>query len=236
MKLTDMVCDHSIYYLSQETRSAYGATAKGLTLCKTFDNWHQKKYERFWNLLWIVRLARLAAEAVLRFDLRDSDPHPQEIIVFYGADKKDSEMHLSPFLEVKIERSGPQGLSDTGGETDDGADQSNHQPKRQQVLLNLGNILLQLGVKRDVKLGRAPSGPDQMKEYINKHADKTITGVHQKYADAVRSCTRFYGKEKAMGESAFRESFFKLIIEPLKDCESIIDGQEKEGKRLNTKH
>lgn len=231
IKMTDSSgCDYRIYYLPQAKRSAYGARAKDITLRQVLNNRHDKKYKRSWNLLWIVRLARLVAEAVVRFDLRNSDTPPDESIVFYGVDKKDSDWFLSPFLEVKIKK--PK-TPTSSLEAVRGTDL--HQPpapERHHVLLNLGLILLQLGTKRDTKLEKPPAGPDDIQNYISLNANKTATGVHQKYADAVQNCAWFFGNQKAMEETVFRDKFFKKILQPLKYCETIIDKQEKAGKRL----
>jgi hypothetical protein len=62
--------DHSMYCLARDERSAYGPqtmTLEEFLQEKKYRTLIKRRYSK-------LRLARLIAEAVLRFDVRDSDP------------------------------------------------------------------------------------------------------------------------------------------------------------------
>jgi hypothetical protein len=236
MKIVDNGgCGHNIYYLAQEERLAYGV--RYMTLDKLLKNRRSHRYcTALTSLFSRLRLARLIAEAVLRFDLRDSDPAPDKNIYVHGLGSKGAGAgggylslvngHNLPalFLAIRLEKQehsflGAPSVGFLGSENMGG---SNETAGRENVLVNLGTILLRIGVESDDKLqlNQAPMGLDWGRRFISENAAETEIG--NAYANVVRNCARFFEDNEFMTDELFRDKFFSTIVLPLKHCEKSI--------------
>ena len=218
MKMVDNTgCHHRVFYLPEEQRSAYGVRPDYTSLGDLL----KKQLHQQFDMLRILRLARLVAEAIVRFDLRDSDAGPKDSIVFYGP----STIELAPFLEVRIVK--PEHAYSN-------EDECNNGHGRCAVLLELGEILLQLGLERDKELAPPPLDLDARRHYIVANARNVALGTIR-YSDIIKKCARFSAdRNKENNESnseTFRETFYQEVVQPLKEMEDQLLSQQKEGKR-----
>lgn len=218
IKMTDStVGDHRMFYLSRLT---YRGGAKRISLGEAIKHkLDQRPRKLSGTLHWVARTARLIAEAVVRFDLRDDGGTLEESIVFHGAGPIVLDHLISPFIEVKLEKASNSLLAGAASNTEH-QQQWRWEPRR-HVLLNLGVILVQLGTHREdaSSLGTPPTGPKAKQGFILSHAAKTRRGVDVKYEGAVRSCASLFDNSKVAGEEVFLESFLKMVVQPLRDCE-----------------
>ncbi|GKT65796.1 hypothetical protein ColTof3_13135 [Colletotrichum tofieldiae] len=163
---------------------------------------------------WIIRISRLIAEAVLRFDLKDSDPSPENSVVFY----KSAEHDLAPFLERVIKK--PTAISYA---VDDGEHSSG---TRSALLLNLAQILLQLGLiglPTPEKLRGIPQNESERRSYISEKAPSTCINMGDAYSQVILSCVEFSAWEKHMyGNEKFKEQYYRSIVKPLKGMEDAL--------------
>lgn len=217
MKMIDSSgCNHRLFYLPEERRSAYGVDPDNISL-RTLLN---QKIHRGFDILQVLRLARLVAEAVVRFDLDGSDGSPKDRIVFYGLPTEE----LVPFLEVVIMK--PKCVSLDGYNNSD--DQG-----RCEVLLELGEILLELGLEQGEELPRSPLRLDLRRNHIIKHAKNVALGTIR-YSEIIKNCVYLTDETQKQDKNngwGFREGFYQKIVQPLKDIEDQLLSQEKEGKR-----
>ncbi|KAI0904698.1 hypothetical protein F4823DRAFT_614099 [Ustulina deusta] len=245
MKMADSSgCEHSIFYLAQEERSMYGA--KSITLDELLRSRHEAKHRSFLGGLFSkLRLARVIAEAMLRFDLRDSDRAPEKSIFVHGLSAKRTAGYsvagLAPFsvdamkpglfLAITLEKQQQQCIATVpsagslGASSNEGAGKA---AGRASVLVNLGMILLRIGTERDDQLDHAPMGSDQMREFISANAEKTQ--INPLYADAVRACAWFFEDDDVTTDEVFRDRFFSKIVQPLKFCERLILQDREKGR------
>lgn len=258
MKMVDSSgCDHRIFYLPKEKRSAYGAARPdGVVRLRTVLD--QRYHEKF-DTLWILRLSRLVAEAVVRFDLRDSDRSPEDSVVFYDLR---TAKEPAPFLEVNIKKPGFIGIGGTevAGDRSNGHEEQENKEMdddadlgRRHTLLNLGLILLKLGLERGKEPTQMPmGGVEGQQRYIIKRATDARIGS-PKFPEVIKNCARFFTDNRSKNEEdrhqnnngggsgiiynddnddqLFRESFYQKIVQPLKEMEAQLLSQQEKGKR-----
>lgn len=221
IKMSDStVGDHQMFYLA---RSTYREGAKSISLGDAIKHkLHQRSKVPSGTLLWVAQTARLVAEAVVRFDLRDNDGTLEESIVFHKSGPIKLDYLTSPSLEVKLKRA-IMSPSNRAVIDSDRQQQWRWEPRR-HVLLNLGVVLVQLGTHRDDAhdLEIPPNGPEAKRSFIMSHATKTQTGVSKEYACAVRGCALLSSNSEVAGAEEFLESFLKMVVQPLRHCEEIL--------------
>ncbi|GKT49618.1 uncharacterized protein ColSpa_09799 [Colletotrichum spaethianum] len=203
----DCGTDHDLFCLPKDERPVSGdKSGKPITLSDILGSRHSK--------FWIIRISRLIAEAVLRFDLKDSDPSPESSVVFY----KSAEHDLTPFLERVIKK--PTALSYA---VDD--DEHSSRP-RSALLLNLAQILLQLGLiglPTPEKLRGIPQNDGERRSYISEKALSTCSNMGDAYSRVILSCVEFSTWETHMyGDEKFKEQYYRSIVKPLKGMEEAL--------------
>ncbi|KAF6809850.1 hypothetical protein CSOJ01_06681 [Colletotrichum sojae] len=161
--------------------------------------------------LWIMQLSRLIAEAVLRFNLRNSDGSMVKSIVFYKSSKHD----LTPFLEVKIKKSD---LTPNVVE-----DEKYVAQQRIERLLDLGEILLQLGLYRQERL-KFPLGSQARRSFVREKAPDVCRNMNIAYSSVIESCIRLsiMWENPNYLEEAFKEAYYESIVKPLRDMEDSL--------------
>lgn len=213
-------CDLRIFYLP---RSFHTEEAQKTTLGAAIGHKLKRKPQKgSGSLHWIVTTARLVAEAVVRFDLRDKDESLENCIIFHEASASTLHSKSAPSMEVKIERANSSVSSEPDQLIDNGTQA--HRGSRKHVLLNLGIVLLQLGTHRDLidDLDAPPPGPEDKQFYIIRNAGKAAKGVNETYANAVRNCARLFGDKGTTAEDNFLDSFLRTVLQPLRDCEKAL--------------
>lgn len=164
------------------------------------------------GLLWVVSVARLIAEAVLRLNWLDSSwQWGKENVIFYTS--QNATHDLEPFLKVKIE-SQEQGTS----AIDDRPTTSG----RSRTLLNLGFILLQLGLFKPIEASPDILSEERCRAFILSQIESNDIRTLGNYLKIVRCCATFpVGREKnEMNEQDFSEIFYQHIVFPLKGMEA----------------
>jgi hypothetical protein len=199
MKMKTTECRHQINYLPPDKRP-HGS----ITLPEMLRKIDKETYKYKCNISWRIYVSRLIAEAVLRFDWRDS----KRRLVFYEYELPGSKIEVDPFLEVII---GSISATDAVHSIFD---------DRRKALLNLGLILLQLGnlyVESDSVYDLSPD--DQRKWILDRCSafDTKISG----YAPIVRHCATFFDNEEEndMTEEEFEGRYYELIVHPLRQLE-----------------
>ncbi|KZL64250.1 hypothetical protein CI238_00657 [Colletotrichum incanum] len=199
--------DHHLFCLPKDERPVPGdKSGKPIALSDILGSRRSK--------FWIIRISRLIAEAVLRFDLKDSDPSPEDSVVFY----KSAEHDLAPFLERVIRK--PTAISYA---VDD--DEHSSGP-RSVLLLNLAQILLQLGLiglPTPEKLRGIPQNETERRSYISEKAPSACINMGDAYSQVILSCVEFSTWEKHMyGNENFKEQYYRSIVKPLKGMEDAL--------------
>lgn len=220
VKITDSnIGDHQMFYLP---RSTYRKKTKNISLGEAIRHKLQRSQEPSGTLLWVARTARLVAEAVVRFDLRDDDGTLEDSIVFHEASPVELDAHTWPFIKIKLEKTNTP-LS-TGAAIDINDQQQWRWETRRHVLLNLGIVLVQLGTHRDDvnDLQIPPTGPEAKQGFIMSHVRRTQKGMSEKYASAVQSCASLFSTAEVAGEEEFLKRFLEMVIQPLKECEETL--------------
>ncbi|KAI0449047.1 hypothetical protein F5B21DRAFT_75719 [Xylaria acuta] len=234
MKMVDNGgCDHSIYYLAEGERVAYGAN--NITLDDLLQKRHTQRYRTLLPKFSKLRLSRLIAEAVLRFDLRDSDPRPENSIYVHGLGLKGASRggelpslfindHNLPalFLEITLKKQ-HESTSSPGVLANDNNGRGNGTTGRENVLVDLGMILLRISVESDDKLElkRVPSSLSGRRKFISENSGESKIGGH--YSQVVRNCAWFFEGDEVMTDEQFRDKFFLEIVQPLKRLENSIN-------------
>lgn len=223
MKMVDSSgCDHRVYYLPSDKRPCDSDNPISLSTLLDPQYWAGRECqpEYRYGKLDKLRLARLIAEAVLRFDLHDSDPHcpwDRDSVIFYRSSAKKPE----PFLEVRIKKADPTLEPNTVG------DHRLSLSSRRMVLLNLGVILIQLGLSEPQTLSwwTHSAGLKESREFILKMALETTSNMHRSYSDAVRHCATLFDSQegKDLEEQSFQESYYISIVQPLKELEEFLE-------------
>ncbi|KAI8956057.1 hypothetical protein F4801DRAFT_525208 [Xylaria longipes] len=249
MKMVDSGgVDHSMYYLAQEERSAYGL--KNITLDELLANRQQPKYRPLMASRYSkLRLARLIAEAVLRFDLRDSDPAAVKNIFVHGLGVKGAggiayqslfadDVNLpSLFLAITLKKQQEQASPSTSLliKPDEGSGKDT--ARREQVLVDLGMILLRIGVdcdnQLDLRIDQVPVDLDERRRFIS--ASAACIQLNSLYIEAVQNCALFLESDAVMTDEVFRDKFFCGIVQPLKLSEKAIL-QDREKQRNGSSH
>lgn len=166
-------------------------------------------YDRLCNeRLSILRLSRLIAEAVLRFDLQDCDPSPEDSVVFYMCPQNG----LAPFLEKVIEKPKQSSIAVE--------DEDNHSERRTLQLLKLGEILLQLGLPRSQRMRSPPLDPNGRRSFIKSAVPGVRSNMDKKYSDVIISCVNLSALQSNREfEEKFQERYYESIVQPLRDLE-----------------
>lgn len=166
----------------------------------------------FRKRLWILQLSRLIAEAVLRFDIRNSDSSMVDIIVFYKSSKHD----LAPFLEVEIRK------SDLA--TNVVEDEFFVAQQRSKRLLDLGEILLQLGLRGKEKPRKARFEIQDRRSFVREKASDVCSSMGNAYAGVIKSCIRLSAKceDPRYLEEGFKEAYYGSIVKPLRAMEESL--------------
>jgi hypothetical protein len=214
------VC-HSIYFLPANKRPLEKCEpisfANMLRECKRPG----MALKRGQDLVWIVRVARLIAEAVLRFDWPDSRCRwGKEDVMFYPSNNSTQE--LEPFLKVEIE---------SQEQTESAIDDRPMTNGRSRALLNLGFILLQLGLFKHI---------DAPPQYLDEKRTLTFMlgqiktediKVSGGYLEIVRRCATFLSdiEDDEMDELEFRETYYNFIVSPLKGIETELLSVRKQS-------
>lgn len=207
--------DHHLFCLPKRERpkdEAKGSHPITLsTILELGKHDRTRKSGRDTDGLWIVQLSRLIAEAVLRFDLRNSDGSMVKNIVFYKSSKHD----LTPFLEVDIKKSD---LTPNIVEHEKYVAQ-----QRIERLLDLGEILLQLGLYRQERL-KCPLGNQDRRSFVLKKAPDVRRNMNNAYSSVMESCIRLsiMWEDPNYLEEVFKETYYESIVKPLRDMEDSL--------------
>ncbi|KAK1703435.1 uncharacterized protein BDZ83DRAFT_772781 [Colletotrichum acutatum] len=213
-------CDLRLFYLP---RLFHTEEAQKTTLRAAIKHKLEKKPQKgCGSLHWIAKTARLVAEAVVRFDLRDDNKPLQDIIIFHEPNASDLHSSAAPSLEIMFNEAS---LSPTNEAPPHMQDRHRvHKWSRKHTLLELGIVLLQLGTHRDdvEDLPAPPIGPEAKQSYIRSHAEKAVNGVSEGFAGAVRNCAILFDHDDAAKEDEFLGRFLKMVLQPLRDCEKTL--------------
>ena len=218
------------------------------------------------GMLWIVRVARLVSEAILRFDWRDSRCRWKSDNVIFYTPSQDCVAEHGPFLKVNLEstrghHSGGTTTTSTTANDNSSAIDNDRTPVmitngdgHEKALLNLGFILLQLGLFEPIEASLEIMGEEDCREYILHHttpgklAEFIITG--DEYINVVRRCANFFSpiiptlssdsttlshggqtvasKEKySVSEEIFRKEYYRSIISPLRKLENELTEMDR---------
>ncbi|KXH52989.1 hypothetical protein CSAL01_12107 [Colletotrichum salicis] len=195
---------------------------------------HQKKYSKFWDVFWVVRTARQIAEAVIRFDIRDCDVDQSldASIVFHSerlqsptGSFQQSEPSFQPFLEVKFKGTATASLRCLDSCTD--SEGQERRVERRHILLELGFLLLQLGVSRYDELDKARTDPSKKRKFIIDQAGKIASRLDAKYAKAIQNCVWLI--DVCEGEE-FLDKFICDVLMPPRVCEETIERDRNKAK------
>ncbi|KAF6824777.1 hypothetical protein CPLU01_10641 [Colletotrichum plurivorum] len=211
--------DHHLFCLPKRERPK--DEAKGshpITLSAILDpgkHDRTRKSGRDTDGLWIMQLSRLIAEAVLRFDLKSSDGSMVNSIVFYKSSKHD----LTPFLEVVIKKSDL-----TPNVIEDERYVSQQRSGRLLRLLDLGEILLQLGLYRQERLLKFPLDTEDRRSFLREKAPDVCRNMNIAYSSVIESCIRLsvMWEDPSYLEEAFKETYYESIVKPLREMEKSL--------------
>ncbi|KAF6788204.1 hypothetical protein CMUS01_16407 [Colletotrichum musicola] len=158
--------------------------------------------------LWILQLSRLIAEAVLRFDLRNSDDSMADSVVFYKSSKHD----LTPFMELEIRKSDL-----ATNVVDDERYVAQHLSQR---LLDLGMILLRLGLLEKLK-PRSLLKEDKLRSFVREKASDVCGNMGNAYSGVIKSCIKLSEKceEPAYRGEGFKGTYYGSVLKPLRALE-----------------
>lgn len=203
--------NHNIFYLPKDKRPAHGTTDP-IALSTVLSKEQGLQFSYGMHNKNILHLSRLIAEAVLRFDLRDSDPSPEQSVVFYQPLRKG----LAPFLKRDIRK--PPHSSTVIDE------EGNSSGGRSELLANLGNILLQLGLLKDAKTrDLPPQNLSGRRNYIQRAAPDVRTHLGPGYHAVIMQCmalSEHGGNTSVDGD--FKEKYYHSIVKPLKEMEAYL--------------
>jgi hypothetical protein len=236
-------CQHQLFYLPSGQRPA--ADAPRWSLGQVLEERARQRH-LFGRRGWVARVARLVAESVLRFDWRDAQRGPRvENLVFYESTKTTAEAAPSspsspsasfePFLEVHFDSRSS--ASAAAGDVM-AMGQGGMLGSRQRVLLNLGQVLLELGSPAG-GLGVSTMGWNVVKhrDFLNKLSRQDVAtsrGMGEEYARVIRRCANFdiptlEEDGNVINEEEFQESYFTHIVRPLRKLEDEFP-EDTQGK------
>ncbi|KDN60079.1 hypothetical protein CSUB01_06345 [Colletotrichum sublineola] len=204
---------HDIFYLPRDKRPIHDTKLSDpVSLSDILGKGQLKhQYDKLCSKrLSIIRVSRLIAEAVLRFDLRDRDPSPEDSVVFYISPEND----LAPFLERVITKSK---MPSVAVEDEDSASQ-----RRSLQLLKLGEILLQLGLPKSHRMRSPPLEPKGRRMFIKSAVSNVRANMDTIFSDVIISCVNFsarYEETNKLCEESFNKRFYRNIVQPLKNIE-----------------
>ncbi|KAK1599349.1 uncharacterized protein LY79DRAFT_586121 [Colletotrichum navitas] len=214
MKMTDARgYSHDVFYLPRDKRPLHDTKfGDPVSLSDILGKGHLKRqYDKLCSKkLSMIRLSRLIAEAVLRFDLRDRDPSPEHSVVVYISPEND----LAPFLERVLTRAK---MPSIAAEDDDNASQ-----QRSLQLLKLGEILLQLGLPKPQRVRSPPLEPKDRRIFIKSAVSGVRSNINNAFSDVIISCVKLsarYEDTSKWPEENFNQRFYRNIVQPLKDIE-----------------
>lgn len=202
---------HRIYFLPASLRPREDSMPISLnTLLRERRNLEITRRGSANGVFWIIRVARLVAEAFLRFDRYEPRGEwDKEDIVFYNSESNTPD--LEPFLRVRMETQ-EKGAPETDCHPSSGA--------RRRALLHLGFILLQLGLLEPVEMSPHVANEETCQQYILGQVKRVQ--IPGEYAEVIRSCAAYLpgDDEENTGEEDFRQKYYRFIISPLKQMES----------------
>ncbi|KAJ8130397.1 hypothetical protein O1611_g3235 [Lasiodiplodia mahajangana] len=99
---------------------------------------------------------------------------------------------------------------------------TNETAGRENVLVDLGIILLRISVKSDdeLDLEQVPSSLNERRKFMCTHSGGNRMGRH--YGQIIRDCAWFFEGDEVVADEEFRDKFFLKIIQPLKQLENSI--------------
>ncbi|KAK2035956.1 hypothetical protein LZ31DRAFT_485153 [Colletotrichum somersetense] len=216
MKMTDDGgYSHDVFHLPRDKRPIHDTKLSNPVSLSDFLGKGQLKrqYDRLCSTKSIIRVSRLIAEAVLRFDLRDRDPSPEDSVVFYISPNNG----LAPFLERVITRPKlPSAAAEDG---------NNPSQQRSLQLLKLGEILLQLGLPKSQRMRSPPLEPKGRRTFIKSAVPSVATNINQNFSNVIIACVDFsadYEDTSRWLEESFNEKFYRNIVQPLKNMERVL--------------
>lgn len=220
---------HKIYLLPADKRPP--EKCKPVSLAKMLLERHKPQMAvGDTETLWKVQVARLIAEAVLRFDCPQTRCQwDKEGVMFYTL--QTSNFAPEPFLKVEIESyaSGTAGMSDYDQLASGGGN------GRSRMLLNLAFILLQLGLFAPIEAPPNFFSNEQYRNYIIQEIRGKEAQILGDYLTVVRHCVGFssLGEEDAINREGFREKYYRTIILPLKKMEANLLSVRSLRKKSN---
>lgn len=207
---------HNVYYLPSSGRPCDDlddGVAWPISLWELLDLIdEQTEYEVLCDLPWQVHTARLVAEAVLRFDrLGPNRGLAKDEVIFY---RSHARRDVKPFLQVEIQKSDGSASNTVGGKSE------GDYKARRAILLNLGRILLELGLLKKVHL-KSNELADQ--NLIREHCSDI--GIGEKYANVVRSCINFFNSSKnnqSKDVVGFQQKYYEMVVYPLQQMDETL--------------
>ena len=212
---------HRIYYLPKHLRPLDDGHITLPDLLYRISKQGDYKYR--YRMSWRVHMARLIAEAALRFNRLGANRqrHTNDNIIFYPSPTAPG---LEPFIEVQIEK-GEEANANVGAEAGIGVNNAAHTRRRGKLLLNLGLVLLQLGLLEQFDGSPDFIGEEKCRLFILERCDDIRNGMSDVYADVVSSCANFFQDENSdmeEDEVEFRERYYHLIVHPLKQLDGTL--------------
>ncbi|KAH6648702.1 hypothetical protein BKA67DRAFT_575565 [Truncatella angustata] len=170
--------------------------------------------------LWKVQVARLIAEAALRFDWPETRCQwGRDDVIFYTL--QPSSHILGPFLKVEIE-------SQVHG-TNAIPEQPASGGRQRRTLLNLAFILLQIGLFKPIEPPPESWNDDQYRGYIIQEIMRNDAQILGDYITVVRQCAELASPvgEVNIDKEEFREKYYRLIVSPLRMMETNLLSLQK---------
>ncbi|KAI1132637.1 hypothetical protein F5Y10DRAFT_230985 [Nemania abortiva] len=191
---------HNIYFLPAKKRPS--EECKPVSLDTMLIEPHNPVEGDEGHLFWQVRVARLIAEAALRFDCPAARCRwHRGDIMFYSLQTSDD--LPEPFLKVEIE--------------DEISDQLT---SRNTTLLNVAFMLLEIGLSKPIDIPKNWDNERKRSRILELAAENDVQ-IPGNYFAVVRSCAELSAMEEAadVDEERFREQYYERIISPLKAME-----------------
>ncbi|EFQ34298.1 uncharacterized protein GLRG_09442 [Colletotrichum graminicola M1.001] len=204
---------HDVFYLAKDERPIHDTELSDpISLSYILGKGPLKRqYDKLCSeKLSIIRFSRLIAEAVLRFDLRDRDPSPEDSVVFCISPKN----VLAPFLVRFLTKAK---MPSIAAEVDDNASQ-----QRSLQLLKLGEVLLKLGLPKPRRMSMPPLELKDRRTFIKSAVSDVRSNINNTFSDVIISCENFSAKYEDTSkwpEENFNQIFYRSIVQPLKDIE-----------------
>ena len=206
---------HRIYFLPADKRPVNERSP--FTLADLLDNHDNTQIVKMCThhgnaFLWRVHVARLIAEAVLRYDCPESTCRwGKDDVIFYTSRAPNG--NLEPYLKIDIERYA-HGVSSVDGTL------GNSEKKWKLLLLNVAFLLLQLGVFQRLQEYTRPDVGEWHRTHILQLIDEKDVGKFGDYFEIVRHCARLDPiMEGNVVSQDFRNHYYQQIVFPLQEME-----------------